>query len=882
MKLSLIENQTHRMEDLAGITRSARESALVQESTPVQESSPVQESTPVQESVSQESTLVQVGGAYPTDLTTKIGDAPIAVDDLEGLRGKYGRFMLLLGREPGAQAGSHVAVTGLGLLKFGVIARFAKEVPRARAAEILREAGEDDELFGDRPAVLVCASPLDAQGVRLLAEAALREEQFFEIKLAELETLASQLVEDPLLYSALAEDCARHLEQQRAAFEARVRLVAPPTGEWEVYSRGAGAPTHDRLGLILKAYARRGVHVLPTAEPAPESEARALVRICDRLRALAAKLQTELPPPAHAPVEPLPPGVESEAEFAARLENLTRRYDYRHVLEQRRDAIAAARITARNREVPTPEYDIDNPPEFVVREPAGSRSRAVAEDAIRALSARVDQVLCAALASPAFAGLARDPALFEHVDWPRYGDALLRNLMSAEYTAAAARLGFNAKAEARNRRVTPDEPYVLRLSWVAAMGPPNFPEGGVDAVRRRLDAYVGGYLGDLDLSRTFITGSAIAAAAIETDVERTIEYSAGASEKQRLDRFARYLHVYYPPTRTTFRNGFSRRDYLELVEACFVSAQYVRGHRAAAGAKPKHAYNIFNGAQVMPRLVVTPLVDDAYKLTLSAALAERKGELRVELDIRGGADVDMAVDVETDEEFDETARRHYEAVRAKWPGVLLRKAERPGGHHTWTIVAGRIEDVWRFRPVEIYRANFGHIMTHHVGMVRGAYTAAFGGPADFFVAASLVSSMVHLTTPNYYYFASRKALPQEVIVKYAHRGFSLSSFPQGIRRAISITMGKDPVWGAADVSWGRRGDPPALSARGQFSAFSLWAAAAIPDGRWTSRRRDVVTSRRNYEIAGIPDTVDAGDFRVPDEALPDEALPDEALPDEEK
>jgi hypothetical protein len=155
----------------------------------------------------------------------------------------------------------------------------------------------------------------------------------------------------------------------------------------------------------------------------------------------------------------------------------------------------------------------------------------------------------------------------------------------------------------------------------------------------------------------------------------------------------------------------------------------------------------------------------------------------------------------------------------------LTKVSRKGLDYNWAITTPCPGAISTFRPVEMYRANFNHIVTHHVGMVSGAYTAVFGGPPKFVVSARLACAMDQLATPNYYYFASRKVAPQSIVLKYKARGFGLDAFPAGIKEAMSVVMGQDKYWSGCvnDAYSNGHFDYPAINATGNFSAYALGA-----------------------------------------------------------
>lgn len=156
--------------------------------------------------------------------------------------------------------------------------------------------------------------------------------------------------------------------------------------------------------------------------------------------------------------------------------------------------------------------------------------------------------------------------------------------------------------------------------------------------------------------------------------------------------------------------------------------------------------------------------------------------------------------------------------------------------YNWNVVCGDPSKMDTFRQVEMYRANFNNIVTHHVGMVSGAYTARFsgdGGTPQFVVSSRLVLAMNNLSTPNYYYFASRKTTPQHVIMKYYARGFSYKSFPKGIQGGIYTHFMRSDTWNGQEHEFRF----PAMCAKGHFSVFALRAEArhgTLPNGNSAS------------------------------------------------
>jgi hypothetical protein len=194
----------------------------------------------------------------------------------------------------------------------------------------------------------------------------------------------------------------------------------------------------------------------------------------------------------------------------------------------------------------------------------------------------------------------------------------------------------------------------------------------------------------------------------------------------------------------------------------------------------------------------------------------------VALRVVGGADTDIAIDTEdsmhADDEYDCIVQGHYKAIHAKYPFAKLKRVDLPSGRHNWSVYTDDAAHFPTFRCVEMYRARFSHIVTHHVAMVRAAYTAAFSpeSPPTFVTSASFALSAAHLATPNYYYFASRKCFPQEVVLKYNQRGFSYKSFPKGLRKAIGVYGRMSDKWFGVEM-----GLNPSHTATGNYSAYAL-------------------------------------------------------------
>lgn len=242
------------------------------------------------------------------------------------------------------------------------------------------------------------------------------------------------------------------------------------------------------------------------------------------------------------------------------------------------------------------------------------------------------------------------------------------------------------------------------------------------AIRDRLQYYVGDYLNELDLSRSFITGSAITAS-----LHRNHDFP-GQSELG--------IDLFYPKMITELPAEFLedlRVDNLTL-------------------------WNI--SALSQTEGIMT------------------KGEECIPFTIKSGSDVDLAVDnTVSDDEYRAIARAHFEVIHRYYPYVKMRQYDKPKGDWNYVIYTDDPAYIPVFRVVEIYRSSFRNICSHHVGAVRGCFTARWAEEQppkpQFYLTASAMWTFRHSATPNYHYFAGRKSNPQDIIIKNMMRGIHI-------------------------------------------------------------------------------------------------------------
>lgn len=240
-----------------------------------------------------------------------------------------------------------------------------------------------------------------------------------------------------------------------------------------------------------------------------------------------------------------------------------------------------------------------------------------------------------------------------------------------------------------------------------------------------LDYFTGGILNDLDLSKTFITGSAIAATLSQT--LPNYQFIDQTTNRQLID-------IFYPCIYTQFSNS----DHQRLKRLTNLE------------------WNI-------------ALKDENYG-------AVTCDDHKFLFTVKCGADLDLAIDENvSDEEYERIAQSHYEAVLKKYPSAKMVKLDKQVGWN-YSIYSTDPEVVPFFRQIEIYRSSFQKICTHHVAPVRGAFTSFFGEGPKFYITASSVESYIHGYLKDYHYFAGKKSKPQDVLIKYQVRRFILEGY----------------------------------------------------------------------------------------------------------
>lgn len=257
---------------------------------------------------------------------------------------------------------------------------------------------------------------------------------------------------------------------------------------------------------------------------------------------------------------------------------------------------------------------------------------------------------------------------------------------------------------------------------------------------KNLTHYVGEFLEELDLSKSFITGPAIAASLIISN----LHINVGLSHNEIIDIFyPKLLTIIEPEAHSFLRTKNITKWNIELVSE-------------NQGVITKHDRSFY-------------------------------------FSVKPGSSVDIAVDdTVSDEEFCSIAFSHYETIKKFYPYVKIRKQEYFFGGPVFYIYTDEIPYIPTFRSVEIYKSSFTNICKNHVGAERGCYTSFWSDTRQFYLTATAVWTSRNSSTPNFYQSNRIKSSPQDVLINNLLRGFNISdSF---LRRIIDNYTTKNDIF----------------------------------------------------------------------------------------
>jgi hypothetical protein len=428
------------------------------------------------------------------------------------------------------------------------------------------------------------------------------------------------------------------------------------------------------------------------------------------------------------------------------------------------------------------------------------------------------------------------------LSWDKIVSPLLDNLVALEHSYAWER------ATAPTAHAAPSallQDFVFTLGEVDDLSVPN-AVSSTSCAFHRLNEFMGGYLGCLDLSHTLVAGPAIAASLIVTDAERnytkltqTLDGLGLAAGLQ--DGFSAYIDVHYPAVRTQSRGT----NYKSLRRTLLT-------HRGAVE---------FGFDTSMNTNYETFLVLSAKLAPLDCELDASGPAHETTFDVRQLAHIRLVVSVDSISEFAAVARAHYLAVRSLHPTAVLlplsapvdSAIEKSGAYehiynavrnpaadcrHGFVIFSNCPRTVHSFRSVLVVRGSFDSAIVAPNDMECGVY-GCVGGLAtsdpQFVVTARLLRAMDRLQSAgpsSYKVWAPSVPAPPSAktradslsypsswlnlsVFDYLHRGFGVANFPKELQRVFLVSDGRDD----RDVPVIPR--YPALQAYASYSAYAL-------------------------------------------------------------
>lgn len=156
-----------------------------------------------------------------------------------------------------------------------------------------------------------------------------------------------------------------------------------------------------------------------------------------------------------------------------------------------------------------------------------------------------------------------------------------------------------------------------------------------------------------------------------------------------------------------------------------------------------------------------------------------------------GADIDLAILTTDTKEFDAIAIQHFGVIAAMYPQIKLEKRTRTTGYTYQIYSTDGTTYTEGFRNVEIYMGTIAKILSHHVPMVRGWYDGQLH--LDVTAVEQFSGERNYTTYDNYFYFASSKASPAEIMFKYYNRGFTYSPASRDSQGYITQRLFNDVI-----------------------------------------------------------------------------------------
>ena len=266
--------------------------------------------------------------------------------------------------------------------------------------------------------------------------------------------------------------------------------------------------------------------------------------------------------------------------------------------------------------------------------------------------------------------------------------------------------------------ITDDNPMILPMAKF------NTFERTPKQVDEALNRIIGGYLFDLDMSKTLITGSVICATIsqlmrhnIDKDVKGRNRMWVLNQDYVLPEQFA-LIDILYPNCYTRL-NDYDDKSYASLI----LAYRYLPDHITYQVADDYKSLKL-----TIPRLADHFFEEDDidnfdgvnFDQEAKARIINNDPDFVYEFEIVPGVDVDMAIDVEDDQEFDAIVKNHYDVIRRYYNDLILAKMVRPNGRYIYEIRTTDYNNFAKgFRVVQLFRANRLTIAKFHLPMVRG-------------------------------------------------------------------------------------------------------------------------------------------------------------------
>ena len=308
-------------------------------------------------------------------------------------------------------------------------------------------------------------------------------------------------------------------------------------------------------------------------------------------------------------------------------------------------------------------------------------------------------------------------------------DAALNRIYNEEILAVAA---YDYETEREQDALSIKSKFVFSLDAAypfatTALGAMHALHAPEDA-RANLNNFLGGYLNDLDLSQSFITGSAAMSSVLRPEC-----YGMFASH-------ADFLGSYFPAT----CSDMAPIDIHNLIQM---------------GRNP-----CYSGTPLFTIKTVEPPQQGPDGSSASRAFKEMRWSKGnpiyariIPYEVVPGADVDIAI-AEKGQKFEQIVRAHFDVIKMCFPSATLVRVERGRSGIMYRVVSAKAPGIEKgFRVVEMYPASWAHICAHHMGMVRLAYTAPHADEPGalptknvpkFFLTASCLKSAIQRSTPT--------------------------------------------------------------------------------------------------------------------------------------